>query len=136
MVKGVKEVKDGRVTRKSGIHTHGNTQNNTVTSPKTKVIVGREAGGRVKEVKVKDEKERVDSSKALLLTQVVMKSTMHTPLQTTLHSHPMHVSTHITLSESAMAALTGKSCRASVEECVEEGCRPNEEGRAEKNAHR
>ena len=93
MVRWVKEVKDGKVTRKSGKHNHGNTQNKTGTSPKNKVKVGKEARGKEREVKVKEEKEREDSSKALLSTQVVMmKYTTHTPwtLQTTLHTHPMH----------------------------------------------
>ena len=65
----------------SGKHIHGITQNKTGTSPENvKVKVGREARGKEREVKVKEEKEREDSSKALLSTQVVMmKYTTHTP---------------------------------------------------------
>ena len=64
--------------------------------------MGREAGGKVKEVKVKDEKERVDSSKALLSTHVVMmKSTMHMPLtiQTIFHMHHMHPPTSYSVNQ-------------------------------------
>ena len=80
------------------IHAHENRQNTTGTSPTTNVNVGREADGKIKEVKVKDEKE----SKALLSTHVVMmKSTMHMPLtiQTILHTHPMHPPTSYSLNQ-------------------------------------